>query len=154
MAIIEGKAAPDFASKDQNGDDISLSDFKGQKLALYFYPKDLTPGCTTQSCDLRDNYDILKEKGIEIVGVSADSQKMHLKFIDKHSLPFRLIVDEEKIIIKAFEVWGRKKFMGKEFDGIFRRTFLIDENGVIEKIIEKVKTKDHSNQILEVLGLN
>ena len=109
----------------------------------------MTPGCTTESCDLRDNYQVLKSKGIEVVGVSADSQKRHLKFIDKYDLPFRLIADEEKEVIMAYGVWGRKKFMGKEYDGIFRKTFLIDENGIIEKIIEKVKTKDHSNQIME-----
>ncbi|NQY10314.1 MAG: thioredoxin-dependent thiol peroxidase [Flavobacteriales bacterium] len=149
MALTEGDAAPKFESVDQDGHPISLADFKGKKLALYFYPKDMTPGCTTESCDLRDNYQVLKSKGIEVVGVSADSQKRHLKFIDKYDLPFRLIADEEKEVIMAYGVWGRKKFMGKEYDGIFRKTFLIDENGIIEKIIEKVKTKDHSNQIME-----
>jgi peroxiredoxin Q/BCP len=153
LALKEGDAAPDFVSVDQNGQPISLSNFKGKKLALYFYPKDMTEGCTFQSCNLRDNYQVLKSKGVEVIGVSADGQKRHLKFIDKHNLPFNLIADEEKEVIKAFGVWGRKKFMGKEYDGSFRRTFLINENGIIEKIIEKVKTKDHASQIMEEFNL-
>ena len=149
-----GDKAPDFSGNNQNEKTISLSDYKGQKLAIYFYPKDLTPGCTTQSCNLRDNYDMLKSKGFEILGVSADDEKRHVKFIEKHDLPFDLLADVDKKMINDYGVWGPKKFMGKEYDGIHRTTFLIDENGFIEGIIEKVKTKVHTEQILEELGMN
>ena len=144
-----GDKAPDFSSVDENGKTINRTDFLGKKLILYFYPKDSTPGCTMQAQNLRDNYDLLKDKGYEVVGVSADSQKRHQNFIDKQCLPFRLIADEEKEVIKAYESWGLKKFMGKEYDGIYRKTFVIDEAGIIIKIIEKVKTKAHTEQILE-----
>ncbi len=143
-----GDKAPDFKGKDQNGNIISLDDFKGHKLVLYFYPKDSTPGCTSQACNLRDNYDLLLEKGYKVVGVSADSEKSHQKFIEKHKLPFPLIADTEKEILKAFDVWGPKKFMGREFLGINRTTFVIDEEGVISEVISKVKTKDHTAQII------
>ncbi|MFP4691299.1 MAG: thioredoxin-dependent thiol peroxidase [Bacteroidales bacterium] len=146
--LKEGDQAPGFKGVDQEGNPISLDDFKGHKLVLYFYPKDSTPGCTSQACNLRDNYDYLLEKGYKVVGVSADSEKSHKKFIDKHELPFPLIADTEKEIIKAYDVWAPKKFMGKEFMGIIRTTFVIDENGKIEEIIDKVKTKDHTNQII------
>jgi thioredoxin-dependent peroxiredoxin len=143
-----GDKAPDFQGKDQNGNMISLSDFKGSKLVIYFYPKDNTPGCTAQACNLRDNYELLQEKGYKVIGVSADSEKSHKGFIEKFNLPFPLIADTDKEIIKAFGVWGPKKFMGKTFDGIHRTTFVIDENGVIEEVISKVETKDHTAQII------
>jgi len=147
----EGDAAPAFKGLDQNGKEISLSDFSGKKVVLYFYPKDDTPGCTAQACNLRDNYDDLLSQGIQIIGVSADTQKKHQKFIGKYDLPFPLIADEDKTIINAFGVWGEKKFMGRVFDGIHRKTFIIDENGIIIKRIDKVKTKEHTAQILEAI---
>ena len=146
--LKEGDKAPEFKGKDQNGNTVSLSDFKGSKLVLYFYPKDSTPGCTSQACNLRDNYEILLEKGYKVVGVSADSEKSHQKFIEKHNLPFPLIADTEKEIIQAYGVWAPKKFMGKEFLGIVRTTFVINEEGIIEEIIGKEKTKDHTAQII------
>lgn len=143
-----GDAAPEFAGKDQNGNLVSASDFKGSKLVLYFYPKDDTPGCTAQACSLRDSYEMLISKGYKVLGVSADSAKAHQKFIEKFNLPFPLIADTEKEIIKAFGVWGPKKFMGKSYDGIHRTTFLINEKGIIEEVITKVDTKDHASQII------
>lgn len=147
--LKEGDQAPEFKGVDQDGNPISLDDFKGHKLVLYFYPKDSTPGCTSQACNLRDNYDYLLKNGYKVVGVSADNEKSHKKFIDKHELPFPLIADTEKEIIKSYDVWAPKKFMGKEFLGIIRTTFVIDEDGKIEEIIGKVKTKDHTNQIIK-----
>jgi peroxiredoxin Q/BCP len=144
-----GDTAPDFTATDQNGKTISLNDFKGKKLAIYFYPKDNTPGCTVQACNLRDNYKLLSDNGIQILGVSADSISSHQKFIDKFTLPFPLIADEDKKVIETFGVWGPKKFMGKEYDGIHRTTFVIDENGSIEDVISDVKTKAHAAQILK-----
>ncbi|MFA6770928.1 MAG: thioredoxin-dependent thiol peroxidase [Bacteroidales bacterium] len=144
-----GDKAPDFVGKDQDGREISLEQFKGKKLVLYFYPKDNTPGCTAQACDLRDNYDRFISAGYEVVGVSKDSEESHQKFIEKHNLPFPLIADTNLDILKAYDAWGRKKFMGREFDGIIRKTFVIDKEGVITDIIEKVKTKDHSAQIFK-----
>ncbi len=144
-----GDKAPDFKGKDENGKEIRLSDFRGNKLIIYFYPKDSTPGCTSQACDLRDNYDMLLSKGYKVLGVSADSEKSHQKFIEKNNLPFPLLADTEKEVIKAFGVWGPKKFMGKTYDGIHRTTFVIDENGVIEEVIDKVKTKEHTGQIIK-----
>lgn len=135
-------------SINQNGKAISLKHFKGKKIVLYFYPKDMTPGCTVQSCDLRDNYNRLIEAGYVVLGCSADSPERHLKFIEKHKLPFDLISDESKEVLKSYGVWGLKKFMGKEYYGINRTTFIIDEDGVIEDIIIKVKTKEHTAQIL------
>ncbi|MBW6497924.1 MAG: thioredoxin-dependent thiol peroxidase [Bacteroidales bacterium] len=143
-----GDKAPDFKGKDQNGNPIGLADFKGSKLVLYFYPKDNTPGCTAQACNLRDNYDVLLKQGYKVVGVSADNEKSHVKFIEKFELPFPLIADTEKEILKAFGVWGPKKFMGREFDGIHRTTFIIDEKGVIAEVIEKVDTKNHTAQFI------
>lgn len=143
-----GDKAPEFNSIDENGQPISLSDFKGKKLVLYFYPKDSTPGCTAQACNLRDNYESLLAKGYDVVGVSADSAKRHLNFISKNELPFKLIPDENHDIINAYGVWGPKKFMGREYDGIHRTTFIIDENGIIEEVISKVKTKEHTAQII------
>jgi len=147
--LKEGDQAPLFEGVDQHENMVRLSDYKGKKLILYFYPKDSTPGCTAEACNLRDNYDALLEKGFAILGVSADSLASHKKFVDKHSLPFSLIPDTEKEIIKAYGVWGPKKFMGKEYEGINRMTFVIDADGKIEKVFEKVKTKDHTAQILE-----
>ena len=144
-----GDKAPDFVALNEFGQSISLSDFLGKKVVLYFYPKDMTPGCTAESCNLGENYSLLQENGFIVLGVSPDSSKSHQKFIDKYNLPFSLIADEDKAVIKAFGVWGPKKFMGKEYDGVHRTTFVIDEDGVIEKVFSKVKTKDHTNQILE-----
>ncbi len=150
--LKEGMKAPDFLALDHHGNTVKLNDFAGKKLILYFYPKDNTPGCNAEACNLRDNYDLLLEKGFNILGVSADSEVSHQKFSKKFDLPFPLIPDTEKNIIQAYGVWGSKMFMGKTFDGIHRKTFIIDENGQIEKIFNKVKTKDHSQQILEALG--
>ena len=144
-----GDKAPDFVALNQFGQSTSLSEFLGKKVILYFYPKDMTPGCTAESCNLGENYSLLQEKGFIVLGVSPDSTKSHQKFIDKYNLPFSLIADEDKAVIKAFGVWGPKKFMGKEYDGVHRTTFIIDEDGVIEKVFSKVKTKDHTNQMLE-----
>lgn len=153
MALLQkGDKAPGFTAKDQNGNEISLENFLGKKVILYFYPKDLTPGCTAESCDFRDNYASLTAKGFEVIGVSADSEKSHQKFIEKHELPFTLIADTEKEVIKAFGAWGEKKFMGKTYDGILRSTFVIDEEGVIEAAIDKVKTKAPTQQVLEILN--
>ena len=143
-----GDKAPAIDSVDQNGDKITLDQFKGKKIVLYFYPKDMTPGCTTQSCNLRDNYKALMERGYVVLGCSADSPSRHVKFIEKYDLPFPLISDESKEVLNAYGVWGPKKFMGKEYDGIHRTTFVIDEKGVITDVITKVNTKDHTNQIL------
>lgn len=144
-----GDKAPDFKGKDQNGKSIALKDFKGKKIVLYFYPKDDTPGCTAQACNLRDNYSVLKKKGYQVIGVSADDEKKHLKFIDKYELPFPLIADVDLEIIKKYDVWGTKKFMGKVYDGIIRTTFIIDEKGKFEDVITEVKTKEHTAQIIK-----
>ena len=148
MKLKIGDKAPAFEAVDQNGKNISLDDFKGSKVILYFYPKDDTPGCTAEACNLRDNYNVLLDKGFKIIGVSADSAASHKKFTEKYFLPFSLIPDTDKKIINAYGVWGKKKFMGKEYDGINRLTFVISEDGIILKIIDKVQTKDHSDQIL------
>ncbi|MFM7021448.1 MAG: thioredoxin-dependent thiol peroxidase [Flavobacteriales bacterium] len=144
-----GNKAPNFTAKDENGNDISLSDFAGKKVVLFFYPKDNTVTCTVESCNLGENYGALKKRGFEVLGVSADSQKKHRNFINKYSLPYRLIADEDKKVINAFEVWGPKKFMGINYEGIRRTTFVIDEKGYIERIFDKVKSKNHAQQILE-----
>ncbi len=143
-----GDKAPEFSGVDSDGKSLNLSDFNGSKLVLYFYPKDNTPGCTAEACDLRDNYDRLISKGYKVVGVSKDNMKSHKGFIEKYKLPFPLISDEEGVILKAFDAWGRKKFMGREYNGIIRKTFVIDETGIISDIIEKVDTKAHSKQII------
>jgi peroxiredoxin Q/BCP len=148
-SIKEGDKAPNFKGKDQNGKVVSLKDFTGKKLVIYFYPKDNTPGCTVEACNLRDNYSLLKKKGFEILGVSADDETKHLKFIEKFDLPFSLIADVDLKVIRAFDVWGEKKFMGKTYDGINRTTFVIDEKGKIERVITSVDTKNHTEQILE-----
>ena len=144
-----GDKAPEFTAKDEKGNTIKLFDYSGKKLVVFFYPKASTPGCTAEACDLRDNYQTFLAKGYDVLGVSADSAKKQQNFIDKNQLPFPLLADEDKKVIEAFGVWGPKKFMGKEYDGIHRTTFVIDENGVIEDIITKVKTKAHAAQILE-----
>lgn len=144
-----GDQAPDFTAQDQHGNTISLANYNGKKLILYFYPKDNTPGCNAEACNLRDNYQILLDKGFAILGVSADSLAAHQKFTDKFDLPFPLIPDTEKEIIQAYGVWGPKKLYGKEYEGIHRMTFIISEDGKIEKIFKKVKTKEHSEQILK-----
>ena len=149
-----GDKAPDFEAVIQDGSKLSLSDLKGKKVVLYFYPKDNTPGCTAEACNLRDNYELMLEKGFAVVGVSADTVAAHQKFIDKYQLPFPLIADTEKEIIKAFGVWGPKKFMGREYEGILRSTFVISKDGIIEEVISKVKTKAHAEQILEEVKLN
>ncbi len=150
--IKPGDKAPAIAATDQNGQPVSLDQFKGKKVVLYFYPKDDTPGCTTEACNLRDNYEELQQKGFEILGVSVDSAKSHLKFIDKYNLPFSLIADTDKEVVKAYGVWGMKKFMGREYEGTHRVTFVIDEQGIVEQVIEKVDTKNHTAQILAVVG--
>jgi peroxiredoxin Q/BCP len=146
-----GDKAPVFKGTDQNGNNIELSQFTGKKIALYFYPKDDTPGCTAQACNLRDNLSSLKGKGIEVLGVSTDSVKSHSKFVDKFQLNFTLIADDNKEIVNQYGVWGMKKFMGREYMGTTRTTFLIDENGVIEAIITKPKTNAHAEEILALL---
>ena len=147
-----GDHAPNFSGIDQNDKINTLLDFKGKKLAIYFYPKDNTPGCTVQACNLRDNYEGLEKAGIKILGISADSIVSHKKFADKFTLPFPLIADEDRTIIDLFGVWGPKKFMGKEYDGIHRTTFIINEKQQIVGIIEKPKTKDHATEILEIFN--
>lgn len=146
--IKVGDRAPNFVGRDQDGKSISLEQFKGEKLVLYFYPKDNTPGCTAQACNLRDSYDRFLAAGYKVVGVSKDSEASHKKFIERHSLPFPLIADVDLTIQKAYNAWGLKKFMGREFEGTLRKTYIIDGEGVIEEIIEKVKTKEHTAQIL------
>ena len=148
-SLKTGDKAPQFEAKDQEGNTVKLTDYAGKKLVLFFYPKASTPGCTAEACDLRDNYQSFLAKGYDVLGVSADSGKKQQNFINKNELPFPLLADEDKAVIEAFNVWGPKKFMGKEYDGIHRTTFIIDENGVIEEVITKVKTKDHSAQILK-----
>lgn len=148
MKLKVGDKAPGINAMDQFGNKISLDDFAGSKVILYFYPKDDTPGCTAEACNLRDNYAMLMEKGFKIIGVSADNAKSHVKFTEKYELPFPLIPDTDKKIVQDYGVWGRKKFMGREFDGIIRTTFVISEDGSVLKIFDKVDTKDHTNQIL------
>lgn len=143
-----GDKAPQFSAKDQDGKKHTLEDYKGKKLVVFFYPKASTPGCTAEACNLRDNWQTFQSQGYEILGVSADSEKRQQNFRNKYELPFPLLADEEKEVINAFEVWGPKKFMGKEYDGIHRTTFVIDEEGIISDVIGKVKTKDHAAQIL------
>ena len=149
--LKQGDAVPNFTVNDQDGNAISLSDYKGKKLIVFFYPKANTPGCTAEACNLSDNYKALQDKGFEILGVSADTEKKQSNFKNKFDFPYPLLADTEKEVIEAFGVWGLKKFMGREYDGIHRKTFLIDENGVVTHVIDKVKTKDHAAQILELV---
>lgn len=152
MAKIEllspGDTAPDFKVKDQDGQEISLAAFKGKKVILYFYPKDNTPGCTKEACNLRDNHAALTEKGFVVLGVSADSEKSHQKFITKYDLPFALLADTEHEILNKYKVWGEKSMYGRKYEGIHRVTYIIDEEGKIEHVIPKVKTGDHTAQVL------
>lgn len=150
MELKEGMQAPDFSVL-INEEEINLSDFKGKKLVLYFYPKDNTPGCTAEACNLRDNYQEFIDKGYQVMGVSPDNEKSHQRFSEKHNLPFKLIPDTEKEIIKAYGAWGEKKMYGKTYEGVLRSTFIISEDGVIEKIIKKVKTKQHTQQIWDLM---
>jgi peroxiredoxin Q/BCP len=145
-----GDHAPEFTSKDQSGSDVKLSDYKGKRVVIYFYPKDNTPGCTAQACNIRDNYSTIQDKGIVILGVSADDEVKHQKFIDKFSLPFPLLADVDHELLNLYGVWGEKKFMGRIYDGIHRTTFVMDESHKIIGIIEKPKTKDHTREILEI----
>ena len=144
-----GDEAPAINALDQNENSINLESYKGKKVVLYFYPKDMTPGCTAQSCNLSDNYKLLLEKGYDVLGVSCDSVKRHQKFIAKHNLPFNLISDEDHKVVNDYGVWQLKKFMGREYMGIVRTTFIIDENGLISDIISKVNTKEHTTQIID-----
>ena len=146
--LIIGDKAPTIDAIDQNGNKITLDQYKGKKVVLYFYPKDMTSGCTAQACNLSDNYSHLNKNGYDVIGVSCDSVKRHQKFIEKYDLPFNLISDEDKKVVNDYGVWQLKKFMGREYMGIVRTTFLIDENGVVEDIISKVNTKDHTSQII------
>ncbi len=152
ITLKPGDKAPEFKGVDENGRNISLSDFKGKKLILFFYPKDNTPGCTAEACNLRDNYQLLKDKGFELLGVSPDSAASHQKFKSKFDLPFPLLADTDHAVLKAYGAWGPKTMYGKLFDGVNRSTFVIDENGVISKVFTKVKTGDHTSQILEAFG--
>jgi thioredoxin-dependent peroxiredoxin len=144
-----GTKAPDFTGRDQDGNTVSLKDFKGKKLILYFYPEDDTPGCTKEACNLRDNYNHLISKGYAVLGVSADDEKSHQNFRAKFSLPFPLIADTDRTIINAYEAWGEKNNFGEKYMGILRKTYVIDENGMIEDIIKKVDTENHAGQILQ-----
>ena len=148
-----GDKAPYFEGVNQSGKKVSLNDFAGKKLILYFYPKDDTPGCTAESCNLNDNYDAWLEKGFDVVGVSPDSEKSHQKFVKKFGFRFNLIADTEKEILQTYDVWGVKKMYGKEYMGVLRTTFVINEAGVIERVFEKVDTGDHTNQIIDTLNL-
>ncbi|NRA93105.1 MAG: thioredoxin-dependent thiol peroxidase [Psychroserpens sp.] len=143
-----GDKAPNFSALDEQGNSVSLENYKGKKLVVFFYPKASTPGCTAEACNLNDNFERFQAQGYEILGVSADSAKRQSNFKNKYGFQYPLLADEDKSVIEAFGVWGPKKFMGKEYDGIHRTTFVIDENGVIENVITKVKTKDHAAQIL------
>ncbi|HQS04622.1 MAG TPA: thioredoxin-dependent thiol peroxidase [Daejeonella sp.] len=149
IELTEGQKAPDFNAKDQNGKSISLSDFSGKDIILYFYPKDDTPGCTAEACSFRDNYQSLVKEGFEVLGVSTDDEKSHQKFITKYSLPFSLIADTDKKIVEAYGVWEEKNMNGKKYMGVARKTFIIDKNGLIKKIIDKVDTKNSSGQVLD-----
>ncbi len=153
MALTVGEKIPVILGTDENGEEIRLSDYKGKKIILYFYPKDNTSGCTAQACSLRDDYSTLRKLGYEVIGVSIDNAKSHQKFIEKNQLPFRLIADSEKLLVEKFGVWGEKSLYGKKYMGTFRTTFITDENGIITHIIDSktVKTKEHAQQILKIV---
>jgi peroxiredoxin Q/BCP len=148
----QGEKAPDFNAKNQNGESVSLGDFKGKNVILYFYPKDDTPGCTAESCDFRDNYQSLVSKGFEVIGVSVDDEKSHKKFETKYQLPFTLIADTDHSIVNAYGVWVEKNMYGKKYMGTARTTFIINGDGIIDKVVEKVDTKNSSQQVLDLLG--
>ena len=149
ITLNEGDKAPPFKSKDQNGKPVSLSDFKGKKVVLYFYPEDDTPTCTIEACNLRDNYSLLEQNGMIVLGVSPDEEKKHKKFEEKFNLPFTLVVDKDKKIINKYGVWGEKNLYGRKYMGLHRTTFLIDEKGIIKKIFKKPRSKMHSEEILK-----
>lgn len=150
MATLQvGDKAPDFKVNDQDGNLVRLSDFKGKKVVLYFYPRDMTPGCTAEACNLRDNYKLLKKQGFEVLGVSTDTEKTHRKFIEKESLPFRLLADPDKVVHHAYGTWVEKSMYGRKYMGTARTTFVIDEKGKIQEIIEKVDTRNHAAQLLD-----
>jgi peroxiredoxin Q/BCP len=151
--LTAGGKAPDFTAKDQNGKTVSLANFKGKTVILYFYPKDDTPGCTAEACDFRDNYQSLVGKGYEVIGVSTDDEKSHKKFETKYSLPFPLIADTDHSIVDAYSVWGEKSMYGKKFMGTIRTTFIIDGDGIIKQVIDKVDTKAASQQVLDLSPL-
>ena len=150
--LKEGDVAPDFNSKDQNGNPVKLSDYKGKKLVLYFYPKDDTPGCTKEACSFRDADDVYNSKGIKVFGVSTDDEKSHQKFISKFQLPFDLLADTDKSIVESYGVWGEKSMYGKKYMGTTRKTFLIGEDGKIAKIFDKVNVEQHADEVLEAFG--
>jgi peroxiredoxin Q/BCP len=153
MATLqEGDLAPAFTATNQNGETVSLSDYKGKNVILYFYPKDDTPGCTAEACSFRDNYQAMLGKGFEVIGVSTDDEKSHKKFVNKYSLPFALIADTDKSIVEAYGVWVEKSMYGKKYMGTARTTFIINPEGVIVKVIDKVDTKNSSQQIIDLLG--
>ena len=152
MILREGKEAPDFELMDQEGKLHKLSDYKGKVVILYFYPKDDTPGCTVEACNFRDNFGVFKAAGVVILGISPDSVKSHAKFQQKHSLPFTLLADEDHKVCEVYGVWGPKKFMGKEYNGVYRTTYVIDEQGLIKKTFENVKPDEHAQEILSLLG--
>ena len=152
MPLQAQDPAPDFTGPTETGETVSLSDYRGEKLILFFYPKDDTPGCTAAACSLRDAYAELRERGYRMLGVSPDPVKKHRRFVDKYRFPFHLLADPEHTVMEAYGVWGPKKFMGRTFDGVHRTTFVIDEAGVIERVFSKVKTKTHAQQILEAAG--
>jgi thioredoxin-dependent peroxiredoxin len=149
MALQAGDKAPDFTVNDQNGTPVKLSELKGKKVVLYFYPKDMTPGCTAEACNLRDNYRLMQKQGYEVLGVSTDNEKLHRKFIEKEKLPFRLLSDTNKVVHNAYGTWVQKSMYGRSYMGTSRVTFVIDENGIIEEVIGKVDTKNHAAQILK-----
>ena len=149
MSLKIGDKVPDFEAKDQNGNTVKLSDLRGKKVVLYFYPKDDTPGCTAESCNLRDNYSELKKQGYEVLGISSDDEKSHQKFIKKYDLPFNLLADTDKKVHEIFGTWGEKSMYGRKYMGTIRKTFVIDEEGKIADIIEKVNTADHTAQVLK-----
>lgn len=149
IQLQEGDKAPDFKSKDQNGNTVSLKDYKGKKVVLYFYPEDDTPTCTVEACNIRDNYSVLQKNGLVVLGVSPDDEKKHKKFEAKYNLPFTLVADPEKKIIDKYGVWGEKNMYGRKYMGLFRTTFLIDEKGIIVKIFKKPKSKIHAEEILK-----
>ncbi len=154
MSIEVGKKAPDFTLKNQNDENVSLSDYKGKNIVLYFYPKDMTPGCTTQACDFRDNYDAFKNLKTVIIGISPDPIERHQKFIDKHELPFELLADTEQEAANLYDVWKLKKMFGKEFYGVERTTFIIDQEGIVQKEYRKVRVKGHIEETLEFVKAN